>query len=174
MNPHHTDRRSEETQRVVLGLGANLGDRLANLRAAVAALRELPQLRVTGRSSVYETPPAGGPPQPDYLNAAVALETHLSPPELLAQVLTIEQSLGRRRPDAIRWGPRPIDIDILWLGQDRWDGPGLTVPHPQLTERPFALLPLLELVPDAVDPTTGRRYDSLPAAQYPLQQVATL
>ncbi|MBW2455703.1 MAG: 2-amino-4-hydroxy-6-hydroxymethyldihydropteridine diphosphokinase [Deltaproteobacteria bacterium] len=158
----------------VLGLGANLGDRLANLRAAVAALSEVAELRITGRSSVYETPPAGGPPQPDYLNAAIALETNRSPPELLEQVLTIEQNLGRQRPDAVRWGPRPIDIDILWLARDTCDSPGLKVPHPRLTARPFALVPLLELVPDAVDPTTGRRYDSLTAAQLPLQRIATL
>jgi len=166
--------RNGEKPLVVLGLGANLGDRLANLRAAAGALGELPEVAVAARSAVYETPPAGGPPQPDYLNAAVAVRTALPLPTLLDELLAVERSLGRRRPDAVRWGPRPIDIDILWSSDGPIDAPGLTVPHPRLTERPFALLPLLELLPDATDPTTGRRYDALPAARHSLPAVATL
>ncbi len=135
--------------RFVLGLGSNLGDRLAWLRAAAARL-EAPDVRVIARSHVVETPPAGGPPQGPYLNAAVLVETALDPAALLARALDAERALGRVRPDAVRWGPRTIDIDVLWwsAGSHRREP---EIPHPRLRERPFALQPLLALVPDAAD-----------------------
>src|SRR5262245_39837193 len=100
---------------------------------------------VRARSSLYESPPAGGPPQGDYLNMAVAVETRLAPREVLERALAIERALGRVRPDPVRWGPRTIDIDVLWIDGETIDEPGLTVPHPRLAERAFALRPLLDV-----------------------------
>jgi 2-amino-4-hydroxy-6-hydroxymethyldihydropteridine diphosphokinase len=113
-------------------------------------------------SSLYDTVPVGGPPQPRYLNAAARLRTALSPRELLGALLGIERSEGRERRE--RWGPRPLDLDILWIAGLFVDEPGLTVPHPRLAERAFALLPLLEVAPDATDPRTGRPLSDLVSA----------
>ncbi|MFZ5891707.1 MAG: 2-amino-4-hydroxy-6-hydroxymethyldihydropteridine diphosphokinase [Myxococcota bacterium] len=141
---------------VVVGLGSNLGDRRATLHAAVRAIEGCATLRKL--SFLYETAPLG-PAQPDYLNAAVALTTELSPSELLARLLDIERSLGRER--RVRWGPRTIDLDILWIRGRRISLPQLVVPHPELQHRPFALLPLLDVAPDAVDPVTGVAYSTV-------------
>jgi 2-amino-4-hydroxy-6-hydroxymethyldihydropteridine diphosphokinase len=136
----------------VLGLGSNLGDRLANLQEALDRLSRVPGLRVTGTSRVYETDPVG-PPQPDYLNAVVRVETTLSPKRLLEACLGVEREMGRERRE--RWGPRNIDLDLLIFGREEIDQPGLTVPHPRMHERPFVLIPLLEL--DADPPLPGGR-----------------
>jgi 2-amino-4-hydroxy-6-hydroxymethyldihydropteridine diphosphokinase len=159
---------------IVVGLGSNLGDRLAHLRRAVAALGTTSGLTVLGRSSVFESKPAGGPPQPDYLNAAVLLQCALSPAALRERCAGIELALGRVRPDAVRWGPRTMDIDLLWARDLVLAEPELELPHPRLTERAFALQPLLELVPDAYDPRTLRAYVSQPAAISALRRVARL
>lgn len=140
----------------VLGLGSNLGDRIENLRAAAAALGDA----VVVRSGIYETPPAGGPEQPDYLNAAVAVATTLQPRALLEKILGIERSLGRVRPDPVRWGPRAIDIDILWWSGGAHDDGSLIIPHPRLQERIFARKPLLDVSPDARNPHTGAAYEA--------------
>jgi len=153
----------------VLGLGANLGDRLQNLRAAADAFD-----LVIARSGVYETPPAGGPPQPDYLNAAISLRTTLGPRALLDRALAVERQLGRRRPDPIRWGPRTIDIDVLWWQQGSHHDERLDIPHPRLTDRAFALVPLLELAPDACDPLSGARYADLATARSSIRRIADL
>ena len=129
-----------------LGLGSNLGDREALLRAAIAALNATPGVRVTSISSLYETPPWGPVPQGPYLNACVALETTLSPRELLTLCLAIERDHGRER--AIRWGPRTLDMDVLLYGDESIDEEGLIVPHPRMTERAFVLVPLAEIAPD--------------------------
>lgn len=139
--------------RVVVGLGANLGDRHASLRAAVARMAELGTIRAESR--VYETAPLG-PPQPRYLNAAVLLETLLEPDELMRRLLAIETSMGRVR--AAKNGPRTIDLDVLWIEGVVHASETVVVPHPRLVERAFALGPLLEVVPDACDPTTKRPY----------------
>ena len=141
---------------VVVGLGGNLGDRLATLTSAVASLKR--EGHLTAVSRLYETEPVG-PPQPGYLNAAVRLDTGLDPPRLLAVVLDIEREHGRIRRE--RWGPRTLDLDILWIRNTVVREPALTVPHPRLHERRFALLPLLDVWPDAVHPTTKRRYADL-------------
>jgi 2-amino-4-hydroxy-6-hydroxymethyldihydropteridine diphosphokinase len=141
----------------VVGMGSNLGDRLALLRAAAAHVARLATL--VSRSGVYENP-ALGQPQPDFLNAAVRLRTELSAHELLNALLAIEHALGRTRGRE-RWAPRLIDLDLLWMQGVTLDEPGLTVPHPRLIERPFALVPLLDVAPDASDPRSGRRYDDL-------------
>lgn len=146
-----------QTRRAAIGLGANLGDRLATLRAATGRLAALG--RVDAVSRVYETAPVG-PPQPDYLNAAVLLETDRSPQELLEGLLAIERELGRVRAE--KWGPRTIDLDLLWVEGVVLNGERLTVPHPHLRARAFALAPMLEVVPDAADPATGERYADLP------------
>jgi len=137
----------------VIGLGANLGDRLAMLRSAVVALGA--HGRVTRVSSVYLTA-AVGPPQPDYLNAAVLLQCGLSPRALLAELLEIERRHGRERRE--RWGPRTLDLDLLLSPGLSVEEPGLTVPHPELSRRAFALVPLLEVLPDARDEHSGAAY----------------
>jgi 2-amino-4-hydroxy-6-hydroxymethyldihydropteridine diphosphokinase len=156
----------------VLGLGSNLGERLELLRRAAAGLHG-GGVRVTAKSSVYETPPLG-PEQPDFLNAAVAVETELSSRELLHHALAVERALGRARPDPVRWGPRRIDIDLLWCSAGVVEEAGLVVPHPGLPERSFALVPLCEIAPDACDPRTGVRYADVAAARALLARVASL
>jgi 2-amino-4-hydroxy-6-hydroxymethyldihydropteridine diphosphokinase len=139
--------------RAFLGLGSNLGDRLANLRAAVALLEER-GVQVLRSSRVYETEPVGGPPQPDYLNAVVEVEASGSASELLRAGLEVEEAMGRERAE--RWGPRVIDVDLLTFDDQTIDDPGLQVPHPRMHERAFVLIPLLELDPDP--PLPGGRH----------------
>jgi 2-amino-4-hydroxy-6-hydroxymethyldihydropteridine diphosphokinase len=140
--------------RAYVGLGANLGDREATIRAALEALPG-----VVAVSSLRETDPVGVTDQPQYLNGVAALETGLSPRELLDALLAVERELGRERRE--RWGPRTIDLDLLLYGEETIDEPGLTVPHPRLHERRFALEPLSELAPDALIPGRGRVGDVL-------------
>jgi 2-amino-4-hydroxy-6-hydroxymethyldihydropteridine diphosphokinase len=131
-----------------LGLGSNLGDRMANLRRAVALLNR-EGVRVVRSSRVYETDPVG-PPQPEYLNAVIEAETALVPHDLLRACLAVEQTMGRVRAE--RWGPRLIDVDVLTYGDERIDDPDLMVPHPRMHERAFVLAPLLELTADPMLP----------------------
>jgi 2-amino-4-hydroxy-6-hydroxymethyldihydropteridine diphosphokinase len=135
--------------RAYVGLGANLGDREATIRAAVAALPG-----VLAVSSLRETEPVGVTDQPRFLNGVAALETELSARDLLDTLLAVERRLGRERRE--RWGPRTIDLDLLLFGEEAIDEPGLTVPHPRLHERRFALEPLAEIAPDALIPGRGR------------------
>ena len=137
--------------RAYLGLGSNLGDRLANLLAAVEGLRRR-GIRVVRSSRVYETEPVG-PPQPDYLNAVIEVDTDLAARDVLETCLAVESNLGRERVE--RWGSRVIDIDVLTFGRETIDEPGLRVPHPRVHERAFVLVPLLEL--DADPPLPGNR-----------------
>ena len=160
----------DRVRRVVLGLGSNLGDRLAQIASAVRAFDATRDLRVFRRSETYESPPAGGPPQGDYLNAAVLSMTALPAQEILARTRDVERALGRVRPDPVRWGPRTLDVDILWIEGEIVDEPDLHVPHRRLHERPFALRPLLDVAPHAEDPRTGEPYASLPAAIAPLRR----
>jgi 2-amino-4-hydroxy-6-hydroxymethyldihydropteridine diphosphokinase len=138
----------------VVGFGANLGDRLPAMRSALAALATV--ARVERTSHVYETAPVG-PPQPAYLNAAVLLAWEGSAEALLDALLAIEAAHGRVR-GAERLGPRTLDLDVLWIEGLAVDGERLVVPHPRLRERAFAVVPLLEVAPDARDPRTGERY----------------
>lgn len=128
--------------RALVGLGSNLGDRLANLQEAVDLLEKTPGVSVVQASRVYETDPVG-PPQPDYLNAVVMVETRRSARGLLEACLAVERAMGRERGE--RWGPRIIDLDVLGYGREQIDEPGLQVPHPRMHERAFVLVPLLEL-----------------------------
>jgi 2-amino-4-hydroxy-6-hydroxymethyldihydropteridine diphosphokinase len=136
---------------VVVGLGANLGEPAEALRAALAGLRDADGVDVLAASHLYVTT-AIGPPQPDYVNAAVALRTRLDPLALLALLHGLEQAARRVRVRGLRNGPRTLDLDILLWDAEAIDLPGLVVPHPRLVERRFALEPLLELEPDAALP----------------------
>jgi 2-amino-4-hydroxy-6-hydroxymethyldihydropteridine diphosphokinase len=140
--------------RAYVGLGANLGDREASLRAAVERLGRTRGIEVIAVSSFRETEPVGYLDQPRFLNGAVALETELPPRALLDALLAVERSLGRTR-DGPRFGPRTIDLDLLAYGEEAVDEPGLHVPHPRLGERAFALEPLLELEPALFLPGLG-------------------
>lgn len=136
-----------------MGIGSNLGDRLANLQSAVELLAAQPGVKVVRSSRVYETDPVGGPPQTDYLNAVVEVETGLSPRELLDACMEVERLLGRIRNE--RWGPRIIDVDVLTYDEEEIDEPGLMVPHPRMHERGFVLVPLIELAADPALPGGG-------------------
>ncbi|MGD0676651.1 MAG: 2-amino-4-hydroxy-6-hydroxymethyldihydropteridine diphosphokinase [Polyangiaceae bacterium] len=142
-----------EPFRAVVGLGANLGDRLQSLRAAAQQLALRSTVEAT--SLVYEAAPVG-PPQPHFLNAAALVRYEGLPEALLDDLLDIERGLGRVR--AGRWGPRTIDLDILWIEGVAVNTRRLVVPHPRLVERAFALAPMLALVPEARDPHTGVAY----------------
>jgi 2-amino-4-hydroxy-6-hydroxymethyldihydropteridine diphosphokinase len=140
--------------RAHVGLGANLGDREATMRKALARLGEVEGVRVVAVSSFRETDPVGLLDQPRFLNAAAELETALSPRELLDALLAVERSLGRTR-EGPRYGPRTIDLDLLLYGEEVVAEPGLAVPHPRLHERAFALEPLHELDPGLAVPGRG-------------------
>ncbi len=134
--------------RVVIGLGANMGDRRGNIDRAIAMLAATEGVEVLAVSPIAETAPVG-PPQDPYLNGAVLVRTTLSLRALLDAALAIEQSLGRVRGE--RWGPRTLDLDLLWSDGPAVNEPGLVVPHPELMNRTFALGPLLAVLPDAPD-----------------------
>ncbi len=141
--------------RAYVGLGANLGGREETLRQAIAMLAAADRVAVIRVSELRETDPVGMVDQPRFLNGAVALETALAPRELLETLLRIERELGRVRGE--RWGPRTIDLDLLLYGDEVVDEPGLTVPHPRLHERRFALEPIAELDPAVEVPGRGAR-----------------
>lgn len=140
--------------RVYVGLGSNLGDRERMIWGAIHMLTFSPEVEVAAVSSLRETEPVGLLDQPPFLNAAAAVDTELGPRELLDLLLTVERELGRTR-DGPRFGPRSIDLDLLLYDDEIVDEPGLTVPHPRLHERVFALEPLAELAPDLVVPGLG-------------------
>ena len=140
----------------VIGLGANLGDRRTTLQSAVSSLRSNGTL--LGVSDLYLSA-AVGPPQPDYYNAAVLLKSVLSPPQMLERLLTVEHEHGRERRE--RWGSRTLDLDLLLVPGLLWAEPTLILPHPELSRRAFALMPLLDVLPSAIEPRSGRRYADL-------------
>ena len=130
-----------------VGLGANLGDRMETLRAAVEQLAREPGFLLRGTSPVYETEPVGGPPdQGPHLNLVVELDTELGPRQLLELAHGLEDAAGRVRAE--RWGPRTLDVDVLLVGDLTADEPDLVVPHPRMWERRFVLAPLADLAPD--------------------------
>jgi 2-amino-4-hydroxy-6-hydroxymethyldihydropteridine diphosphokinase len=145
----------ERMERAFVGLGSNLGDREATIRAALARLDG-----VVAVSRLRETDPVGFEDQPRFLNGVAAVDTELPPRALLERLLAIERELGRTRGGP-RFGPRTIDLDLLVYGDLVLDEPGLTLPHPRLHERRFALEPLAELAPDLVVPGRGPVRDLL-------------
>ena len=147
-----------------LGIGSNVGDRVAFCRAAVAALAEHPEIEIDATSSLYETSPVGGPPQRSYVNLAVRIRTSLDPRGLLETVKGIERQLGRE-PNEMRWGPRVADLDILTFDEEKVVEPDLEIPHPRLRQRRFVLVPMLEIDPDAADPWGSRYADALDEAE---------
>src|SRR5438105_9731404 len=134
----------------LLGLGGNLGDVRANLDRAVELLCADGRATLRAQSSDFRTPPWGVEEQPAYINRCVAIETDLGPRALLERALAVERALGRDRSRERRWGPRPIDIDLLNYDDIVIDEPGLTLPHPRWSERAFVLVPLAEIAPDRV------------------------
>ncbi|UXY10199.1 2-amino-4-hydroxy-6-hydroxymethyldihydropteridine diphosphokinase [Kosakonia sp. ML.JS2a] len=134
-----------------IALGSNLASPLDQVNAAITAIGEIPQSRIVAVSSLYRTPPLGPQDQPDYLNAAVALETELAPEALLDHTQRIELQQGRVRK-AERWGPRTLDLDIMLFGELTLNTPRLTVPHYDMKNRGFMLWPLFEIAPECVFP----------------------
>jgi 2-amino-4-hydroxy-6-hydroxymethyldihydropteridine diphosphokinase len=134
----------------LLGLGGNIGDVRGNLDRATRLLCEDGRAKLRAQSSDFRTPPWGIENQPAFINRCVILETALSPRALLERALAVERALGRDRSREPRWGPRPIDIDLLSYGDVVVDEPGLKLPHPHWSERAFVLVPLAEIAPDRV------------------------
>jgi 2-amino-4-hydroxy-6-hydroxymethyldihydropteridine diphosphokinase len=141
-----------------LGLGSNIGDRLATLQRAIDLLAVEPGIVVQRTSRVWETDPVGGPQQPDFMNVVAEIDTDLEPHDLLAATNRVEAALGRTRD--VRWGPRTIDIDILLVDGLTIHDDRLTVPHPRMHERAFVVMPLLELLPDPVLPGNTHLLDT--------------
>lgn len=142
---------------VYLSLGSNLGNRTANLRAAIAAMP--PTINVLGESPTYETPPWGYTEQPAFLNLALKGETDLTPLELLVFLKSVETQVGRVA--SFRYGPRQIDLDILFYNSLVLETPRLFIPHPRLHERAFVLVPLADLAPDLRHPVFGKTISEL-------------
>ena len=138
-----------------VAIGANLGDRLATLRAAIDALAKAENLSVHATSPLYETAPVGGPEdQPSYLNAVIQIETERSAHDLLDFLLSVERENNRTRD--VRWGPRTLDLDILFYGDMVKAYSRLEVPHPRLHQRRFVLQPLVDIAPNLVHPAMGK------------------
>jgi 2-amino-4-hydroxy-6-hydroxymethyldihydropteridine diphosphokinase len=151
---------SPSVLQVVIGLGGNIKPRLERLRVAVREIVRTPGFRLLRASPIYESEPWGVTDQPRFLNAAILVETNMTPIGTMDALLDIERRLGRdRSTDARHWGPRTVDLDILLVPGRAISEPRLMAPHPRLRERDFALRPLLDLLPDATDPADGARYD---------------
>jgi 2-amino-4-hydroxy-6-hydroxymethyldihydropteridine diphosphokinase len=143
-----------ESTTAYIALGSNLGDRESTLSSAITALRQLGSVEAS--SSFYETAPVGLLQQPDFLNAVVALRTGLQPQPLMDALLQIEQQHGRDRSASVPKGPRTLDLDLLTYADVVMETPTLTLPHPSLSERPFVLVPLMEIAPDWRHPVSGK------------------
>ncbi|MFC5695047.1 2-amino-4-hydroxy-6-hydroxymethyldihydropteridine diphosphokinase [Pseudomonas sp. GCM10022186] len=152
-------------ERVYIGLGSNLAEPVSQLRGALAALADLPQTRLAAVSSLYASDPLGPPDQPRYVNAVAALDTGLTPLQLLDELQAIELAQGRVRKDE-RWGPRTLDLDILLFGQRRIDEPRLQVPHYHMHARAFVLYPLAEIAGDLRLPDGGSLQELLDACPF--------
>jgi len=135
--------------RAYVAFGGNVGDARDTIRRAIDAFCDGAHVTLLARSSDYRTPPWGVTDQAPFINACIAVETRLSPRDLLERAQEVERSFGRDRQRETRWGPRTLDIDILSYGDTAIDDPMLTLPHPRLFERAFVLVPLVEIAPDA-------------------------
>jgi 2-amino-4-hydroxy-6-hydroxymethyldihydropteridine diphosphokinase len=151
---------SDNAINAYIALGANLGDREANIRAALDRLDASEGIHVEKVSSLMENPAVGGPPNsPMFLNGAAEVRTTLSPRQLLRRLLEIERELGRERHR--KWDPRTIDLDLLLYGNQVIEEPELVVPHPRMLQRPFVLHPLAQIAPQLMHPTIGKRMEEL-------------
>ncbi|MFA5337872.1 MAG: 2-amino-4-hydroxy-6-hydroxymethyldihydropteridine diphosphokinase [Candidatus Omnitrophota bacterium] len=140
---------------VYIGIGSNLGDRLANINSAIEELKSNPEIRIEKISSIIETAPVGGPAQGNYLNGVIKIETEISARSLLCILQNIEKKLGRIR--TVKDGPRTMDLDMLLYGDKIINEPGLKVPHPKMLEREFVMKPLLEIEPNLILTTNDER-----------------
>jgi len=156
--------------RVFIGVGSNEGDRLAHISQALRRLQATSGVRVIQMATICETAPIGGPPQGPYLNTVVELETDIPPHQLLPVLQAVEQQLGRK-PSTERWGPRPIDLDVLLYDEQVIKTPELTIPHPRMHERRFVLEPLMQLAPQLLHPVLKRSIAELFAQTVPLGPV---
>ena len=151
------------TVRAFVALGSNLGEPQATVRAALAALESLPRSTLVAASSLYLSAPVGLRNQPDFINAAAALDTQLAADTLLEELFAIEARFGRKRE--FHHAPRTLDLDLLLYGTETRGTPRLMLPHPRMHERAFVLLPLLELAPDIVIPGRGPARDLMAACR---------
>jgi 2-amino-4-hydroxy-6-hydroxymethyldihydropteridine diphosphokinase len=135
---------------VLIALGGNVGDVRATFRKAISNICGMTQAALLARSSDYATPPWGDEQQPPFINACIEIETELDPHALLFTLHRIEQKFGRDRTRETRWGPRPLDLDLIAYDDVSLQKPELTLPHPRLFERAFVLVPLAEIVPDRI------------------------
>lgn len=164
---------AQNKSRAFLGFGGNIGDTISHFYHAHQQLTDHPQNTIAGVSPIYQTPAVGGPEgQPDYLNAVVEIETHLSPHELLELCQKIEEEAGRTRD--IHWGPRTLDIDILLIDHLIINDSRLTLPHPRLQQRHFVLLPLNDLAPQLCHPQIHTTIAELLAALPPTEGISKL
>ncbi len=160
MTSDRTGKGAASRLRAVIGLGSNVGDRLAHLRGAAQRIAKV--CHVERASHVYETTPVGGPPQGAFYNGALLVTYAGEPLAQLAALQGIEASLGRTRgSEDVRWGPRTIDLDILWIEGLAMESDRLVVPHPRVTERAFAIRPLVDVEPDAIEPMSQIPYTRL-------------
>ena len=153
--------------RVFVGIGSNEGHRLDNISRAIGLLALQPKVRVVQMAPIYETTPVGGPPQDDFFNTVVEVETDLPPEQLLQVTQAIERQMGRATP-GVRWGPRPIDLDILLYDDRTVHADSLMIPHAMLHRRRFVLEPLMQLAPQLIHPvlrqTIAELFAQLPEA----------
>lgn len=142
-----------------LGLGSNLGNREKNIKNAISRLSSDPDLHIMKSSSLIETKPYGNIDQPDFINTVIEIDTDITAEDLLSKCLTVENELGRKRNE--KWGPRTIDIDILFYGETTVNLEQLTIPHPDLHNRRFVLQSLNEICPDFVHPVINKKIKEL-------------
>ena len=145
--------------KVYIGLGSNLGNREENLVSAISRIDAYDELCIISKSGFHETKPVGGPPQPDYVNCVIELETEIEPQTLLGMFKKIEIELGRK--SGVRWGPRIIDLDILLYGDRVVNDHNLKIPHERMHERIFVLEPLCEISPDITHPVLRKNISEL-------------
>jgi 2-amino-4-hydroxy-6-hydroxymethyldihydropteridine diphosphokinase len=137
---------ADQVRQAFIGVGANLGDRWATIHEALTALAREPGIATVEASAVYETAPVGVLDQPKFLNLVLGIETILTPERLLAVLHALEKAAGRKREREVRWGPRPLDLDLLLYEGETRAGPELVLPHPRMWERAFVLVPLRDLL----------------------------
>ena len=146
--------------RVFIGIGSNQGERLAQISSAARAIGALEGVRLRRMATIIETAPAGGPPQDPYLNTVIEVDASLSPRELLTALKGVELALGRTASGE-RWGPRPIDLDVLLYDDRVVEEPDLKIPHERMHQRRFVLEPLMQLAPELVHPVLKRSISDL-------------